>query len=257
MNLKQPYPQETIKLRARPLRPIADDVQTAEFLSRLSHELGNSLTVLSLGVGLLSLESAAPNAVSATLASLTSATERLERMMRQLHAVTELQSNGVLTLAREPTDLAALVAKTLAESELRLDLQRIAVSHQGPCCGRLDVDRLRQLVEVVVANALDHGTPQKPVTVHIEGSTTALTMTVHNLGAPMTATHRAQLFGPNAKRQRPQLSRALGFGLFVSHAIATAHGGTLSVDSDTSGTTFTLTLPHSHSMVPGGFDVTS
>jgi two-component system, OmpR family, sensor kinase len=108
-----------------------------------------------------------------------------------------------------------------------------------------DPDRLRQLLENVLANAVKYAPKQTPigVEVHLERRTDGwwMILTVSNQGAGLPPEKLATFFQPFVAGTQ---SIGLGLGLYLANRIAVAHGGTLSIDSPPGqGVQVTLALP--------------
>jgi len=104
---------------------------------------------------------------------------------------------------------------------------------------------LLQVFSNLIANACQHGAPDAPVCVKLDGtSRDRVQIEVHNLGA-ITASLLPHLFDPfRGTRHKRDLSRGLGLGLFIVREIIRGHGGYVDVEStEADGTTFLIQLP--------------
>ena len=120
---------------------------------------------------------------------------------------------------------------------------RIIESHLDTMSG-LEVDRMRiaQLLSNLLANALTHGMPDKPVVVQATTRDAAFELSVINHGPPIPEFAKAQLFKPLFKGDG-RTKTGLGLGLYMASEIAKAHGGTLGASSDGALTVFTFRMP--------------
>ena len=117
-----------------------------------------------------------------------------------------------------------------------------------------DEARLRLLLRNLVSNALEHGAnPDLPPSISASNRNDTLTLAVTDYGKGITKEHLHRLTEPfyRADPSRARSTGGFGLGLHISELIAQAHGGTLSVasetdESKTTGTTVTVVLP-----VPG------
>jgi two-component system, OmpR family, sensor kinase len=167
---------------------------------------------------------------------------RLERLIGDLLDVARLDQ-GLFHLERRPVDLADLArttAATLQTAETPIDVRApeelVAV---------VDPDRLRQALENLLANARAHSPEGAVVTLAVAPETQAgqawATLTVGDQGPGIAPELAPRLFtrfagGPG--------SDGLGLGLYLAHAIAAAHGGTLTADAHPgTGACFTLAVP--------------
>jgi signal transduction histidine kinase len=90
-----------------------------------------------------------------------------------------------------------------------------------------------------MSNALEYG--DGVVTVTAQRHAEAVSLSVHNDGAPIPVEVLSTVFEP-FHRPGPQ-SHGLGLGLYIVREIVRAHGGALDVRSSaTEGTTFQITL---------------
>jgi len=108
-----------------------------------------------------------------------------------------------------------------------------------------DPDRLRQLLENVLANAVTYAPKQTPIAVevHIERRMDGpwMILTVSNQGPDLPPERLATFFQPFVAGAQ---STGSGLGLYLANRIAAAHGGTLTIDSLTGqGMQVTLALP--------------
>ena len=151
-------------------------------------------------------------------------------------------------LAAEPVDLGQVLNDAAADALATQPTRSITLHAPGP--GELvvtgDDDRLRQVVAVLVQNALVH----TPETAAIElsatraGSTAVLMVT--DRGPGMTAEEAEHAF-ERFYRGDPSRSRhrgGSGLGLSIAKSIVEAHHGSITlVSSPGSGCRFTVTLP--------------
>src|SRR5205807_7036745 len=114
-----------------------------------------------------------------------------------------------------------------------------------------DASRVRQAVENLVANAVQHAPPGTRVRIHVgqgqeqsDAKSSAVIM-VSDQGSGIDPKLLPRLFDRFARSSE---STGLGLGLFLARKIAEAHGGRIEVTSSpVTGTQFCLVLP----MEPG------
>jgi two-component system OmpR family sensor kinase len=151
-------------------------------------------------------------------------------------------------LAVEPVDLGQVLNDATADALVTQPSRSITLHAPNP--GDLvvtgDDHRLRQVVAVLVHNALVH-TPETAaieLSVTRAGSTAVLTVTDHGPGMPATeAEHAFERFyrgDPSRSRNRG----GSGLGLSIAKSIVEAHHGAITlVTSPGNGCRFTVTLP--------------
>lgn len=112
----------------------------------------------------------------------------------------------------------------------------------------VDADRIHQLLVNLLGNAGQHGTPGRPIQMHVAGDETDAMLCVINEGRQIPEEWLQRIFDP-MMRLKPDddaangVTAGLGLGLHVAREIALAHGGSIAADSDGLRTTFTVRLP--------------
>jgi len=164
---------------------------------------------------------------------------RMQRLIEQLLDVTRARLAGGIPV--EPVtmaDVVPIVAKVLDDVRLAHPSRSIELVAPGACPGRVDPDRLGQVVANLVGNAVKHSDPGVAVRVDVDGEAGAVLLSVHNGGTPIDPALLPTLFDP-FRRGTDEAPRAggLGLGLYISECIVKAHGGTLVVSSSEAGGT--------------------
>ncbi|HSO01785.1 MAG TPA: HAMP domain-containing sensor histidine kinase, partial [Gaiellaceae bacterium] len=142
-------------------------------------------------------------------------------------------------------DLAEVVRDSVAAAELGQDEIRLT-AELAPSLGvRGDADRLRQLVDNLISNAIKYSDSGGEVMVEARAGDGEVVVRVRDAGPGILPEHHGQIFekfGRVAGSAKP----GTGLGLFISRSFAEAHGGSLAVESSPGeGSTFTLRLPAS------------
>lgn len=107
-----------------------------------------------------------------------------------------------------------------------------------------DPIRLTQLLSNLLNNAVTHGAAGMPVKVNVGSLGGCLVMAVENEGSPIAPELMDIMFQPFRRSESGQRGEGLGLGLYISHQICIAHGGTLEVASSAeSGTRFVASIP--------------
>jgi len=178
-------------------------------------------------------------------------TRMLARLIDDLHTLSQAEA-GQLSLHRETVDVAELLADVetsfsgLAAAK-EIDL---SVSCAGDPAGLAvfgDVDRLDQVLNNLVINALRHTPPGGQVTVGADRSAGDVRIVVADTGVGIPAEDLPYIFERfwrgDASRTHVDGAGA-GLGLAIAKQLVEAHQGTITADSTTGlGTQFTITLP--------------
>lgn len=220
-----------------------------EFRERLlgivSHDLRSPLQAIMLQSQLLSRQVNEHKVKSATTRINLSA-ERMTRMIADLLDFTRGRLGGGIPVDRRPDDFFALTTDVIEELQITSPQSPIDMRTQGAGHGDWDRDRLIQVVQNLVTNALKHGAQGLPVQVTLRGTEDTVEMCVRNQGQPIPPEFVPYLFDPfrRAGSEASDPMSGLGLGLYIAQEIVHAHGGTIQVTSDVEqGTTFTVHMP--------------
>jgi PAS domain S-box-containing protein len=228
--------------------------RTAEFRERLvgivSHDLRTPLAAISAGAGLLQRLEDLPERAVKPARRIADSALRMGRMISELLDFTRARLGEGLQVQRTPGDLAAIVETAVDEAEMAYAGRHVTLEVQGALWGEWDGDRLSQVVQNLVTNALDYSPPTAPVTVRLSGEEAGwVSLAVHNanLAGPIPPDLLANLFDPFRRGHEGVTQRrreGLGLGLFIAHEAVRAHGGTITVtSSEEEGTVFRVRLP--------------
>ena len=107
-----------------------------------------------------------------------------------------------------------------------------------------DRDKLRQLVSVLLDNAIKYGADGGTITLTLQKTDRQARLTVSNPGEPIPADQLSHLF---ERFYRADASRGeksgFGLGLPIARTIAQEHKGALKAESDAASTRFLYTMP--------------
>ncbi|HUF70728.1 MAG TPA: sensor histidine kinase [Longimicrobiales bacterium] len=225
------------------------------FIAILSHDLRTPLGAI-ITASTFMLETDELEEPQLTLTSrIASSSRRMERMIGNLLDLTRSRLGGGIPIERGPMSMETVVQDVVAELAAVHPARAVEVDMKGDLGGSWDEGRLTQVMANLVGNALDHGDPEKPVSVTLSGRKEDVTIAVQNHGLPIVPSMMSRIFNPMKRRQgrdgRPADTTHLGLGLYIAERIMSAHGGTIDVASSASeGTTFTIHLPRDASL-PG------
>jgi len=216
------------------------------FVGILGHDLRNPLNALLTGAQLLEAQIGGEEKPLRTLQRMASSGRRMRDMIEQLLDLTRARVlDGVgLARTRQPANVTQLVQRTVEELQSAHPERQIAVESPNECVTAGDPDRLLQLLSNLVANAVQHGQGETPVTVSVKCDSGAVNVLVHNQGV-IPPELLPTLFDPFRRRQTARTkSQGLGLGLYIAQQIALAHGGNVQVASTPeAGTVFSVRLP--------------
>jgi sigma-B regulation protein RsbU (phosphoserine phosphatase) len=150
---------------------------------------------------------------------------------------------GGLSVERIVEPIEPVLRQVISELQVALPGRVIethfALSEPVHC----DRRRIGQLASNLLGNALTHGAADKPVRIGAMTADGRFELFVANAGEPIPPVILQRIFEPFSRGTlRPSL-QGLGLGLYISHEIAKAHGGTLEVASTEAETRFTFRMP--------------
>ncbi|RKH49426.1 GAF domain-containing protein [Corallococcus sp. AB050B] len=232
--------QELTKLAVKQARRKAAE----ELITVLAHDMANHLLPLQARIQLIQRRATRKQepedlrdamGAAASLRSLT-------RLINDLLDVGRLEQ-GLFSLRPQPMDLSGLVRELASTASTPAHPVRFTGPEEFVTVA--DPDRVRQLLENLVANALKHSPPGQPVDVTLEARDRPegpwVCVTVSDQGPGIPSELMPTLF---ERFMRGPGSTGLGIGLYLARRIAEAHGGALEVASTSSaGTRFELSLP--------------
>ena len=166
----------------------------------------------------------------------------LTRLVEDLADIVRIQS-GQLPITREHIELGEIVQTTAELARSMTDTQNVRVEIPStPVLVDADRHRLQQALLNLVSNALQHGASEQgtDMLVRVEDKEAVIEVRDHGPGIPPE--DRERVF--ERFYQADRAGGGLGVGLYLTHAIVVAHGGTITAHpTDGGGTTFTMRLP--------------
>jgi signal transduction histidine kinase len=179
--------------------------------------------------------------------SIVRGARRIERVIGMLLDYTRTHAGGGIPLNRGPADLEGICRAVAQECEEANPGRVVRCGGEGDLRGDWDADRLAQVFQNLISNALDHGTPGEPVVVSCRGEPDHVEIAVENAGAAIPEELLPTLFEPferaAARRGKKANGDGLGLGLYIARTIVEAHGGEITVRCGEGRTVFTVRLP--------------
>jgi signal transduction histidine kinase len=220
------------------------DALKEHFYATISHELRSPLTSVRESAQMLRTEALGP---------LTKPQQRVveivhnsaERVLRLVNEVLDLSrlSAGMLSLRHEPFDVGRTASRVMDEFRLQAEKQNIALEGETMSADILgDEDRIEQVINNLIANALRFTPPGGRVTVRVRPRPDDVEIHVEDTGVGIPAEKLPVIF--ERFRQAHTDRGGTGLGLAIVSAMVQAHGGKVSVTSEEGkGTHFTVALP--------------
>ena len=229
---------------SRALQPIQRSLRRQrDFVADAAHELRTPLAIMRTAaeLGLAHGGAEGQTALEQTLAQGAHLTQLVDSLSLLARA-----DSGVLTMARQPVDLGRLATETteaiaiLAEErDVRLELRA------APSLWVLgDASRLRQLLLILLDNALKYTPDGGTIGVDAARSGKTVTLSVRDSGPGIDAADLPHLFDRFYRADRARSSEGMGLGLAIGRWLAEAHGGRIAAANGLEGgAVFTVSLP--------------
>lgn len=221
------------------------DIQFAELISKIAHELRSPLTSV--------------KGFSATLVkrwdrftdeqrlqfvqTIHSDAERMGRIVSEVLDLARLES-GLLELHATEVDLSDIAGSALANVSKLAGSDRVAIELSPGTRAWGDPERLEHVVTNLLENAIKFSEAGGIVVASADAPGGRVAFAVADSGVGIEADRLPEIFsgpGPSGQRSGPS---GTGLGLYLTRRLIEAHGGAIEVSSEAGrGSVFTVTLP--------------
>ena len=239
--------EEALKKSERREREAAERLRALDdmkntFLAAVSHELRSPLTSI-LGLSLtLEQQDLTSEDRGDLLSRLASNARKLDRLLKDLLDIDRL-NRGIVTPQYRPTDVGALVRRTVDSLDLLAD--RSVLVEAEPVVVSIDPAKVERIVENLLANAVRHTSADAGIWVRVAPSDGGVLIAVEDDGPGVPEELQKAIFepflqGPIASPHSP----GTGIGLSLVALFADLHGGRAWVeDRKGGGASFRVFLP--------------
>lgn len=218
-----------------------------QFTADASHELRTPLTAIK---GQVEVTLSRQRSLAAYQEVLQTVNEEVDRLIRLVGSLLTLAraDAGQIPLALESVDLGALV-RDVVEQVRPLAAERtveLSVASGPAVTLQADEDLLLQLLLNLLDNALKYTPASGSVTVAWKTKGGQAELSVHDTGPGIASEHLPHVFERfyRVDKARSRSEGGVGLGLSICKWIAEAHGGTISIASESGqGTACTVRLP--------------
>jgi two-component system OmpR family sensor kinase len=213
------------------------EARMRQFVADASHELRTPLTSVH-GISELYRQGAIPSdQIADAFAGIEEQSERMAQLVNDLLLLARRDER--LPLDRRPVDLLEVCSDAVrtTTTQRSVSLEMIPGSRAPIVDG--DATGLRQVVDNLMVNAVQHGQGDIVVAVGTEGEEAVVR--VSDEGPGVAASDRLRVFDRfyRGADDRSRSTGGSGLGLSIVAAIVAAHGGTVNVQ----GSVFTVRLP--------------
>jgi signal transduction histidine kinase len=229
----------------RALVPIRESLhRQREFAADASHELRTPITIIKSSVDDLRRHPQQRVAeVGSALDDVEAEADHLTSLVEDLLLLARADS-GVVELRRQRVDLADAAGEALRSLSHRAEVLRVALRLDAtPASVSGDPDRLRQLLGIVIDNAIQHSPADSVVSVVVRPEARQAIVTVDDAGPGIRPENLDRVFdrfwrAPDAPHQ------GTGLGLSIARWIAEQHGGAIVASNRSDGgARFEIRLP--------------
>jgi signal transduction histidine kinase len=235
-------------------RALQSQDRMRRFVADASHELRTPLTSIRglAEYGLQQGGEAGPDELLRLMGLIAREGGRMGRLVDDLLLLARFDAGRALE--RRPVDLASIAAEAVQQARIVAAVRPITLEAAEPVIVDADAERLRQIIDNLIGNAIQHTPADTPVTVSVTGEPRSGQLTVADQGQGMTQEQASHVFERFYRTDdaRTRARGGAGLGLAIAASLAAAHGGELTVDTQPGhGAAFHLRLPQ-----PETFQVT-
>jgi two-component system, OmpR family, sensor kinase len=218
------------------------DSARKQFIANASHELRTPIFSLGGFLELLEDEEPSPEEQAEFLRTMRQQIERLTKLTSDLLNLSQLDAGGV-ELDLGDVDLSALAREVVREFGPRADHHGSRLELRTPTqpvAAFADPERVRQIIRILLDNALTHTREGVSVTVTTYSVNRRAELTVSDDGGGIPQRVQKRLF---ERFYTANPSGGSGLGLAIAREVAQRMGGSVTVSSSRRFTAFTLDLP--------------
>ncbi len=221
--------------------------QQKDFLSDASHELRTPLTVIQTNLDVV--RGSPEETVAGQTRWLDNIQEETKTMAKLIDDLLFLARADAQQqpLAKDLFALPATVNQVVAAFRPVAAAKGVRLEAPGPdipanCLG--DEARIRQLLGILLDNAIRHTPPHGKVAVYLSPASAKILLSVADTGEGIEPGHLERIFDRFYQASKSRNNGSSGLGLAIAKWIAESHGGAIAVASRPGeGTVFTVELP--------------
>ncbi len=225
------------------------DRQREALLAAIAHELRTPLSIIQ--ANLEAMLDGVRDPTPELIATLHTQSALLSQLITDLRDLT-LAEAGQLSLRRRPVDLAVLCRESVEAMNLWIEERsvRVDVHGEGNTTAEVDPDRMRQVVQNLLHNAVRFtpagGQVTLTVTEAVRDGTPWVSLAVEDDGPGIPATDISRIFEPfyRVDPSRSRASGGTGLGLAVVKHLVEVHAGAVVAENrPAGGSRFVVQLP--------------
>jgi two-component system OmpR family sensor kinase len=218
------------------------DSARKQFIANASHELRTPIFSLGGFVELLEEEDPSVEERAEFVRTMRQQIERLTKLTTDLLDLSQLDA-GAIEMDPGPIDLTALAREVTREFGARAELRESRLELRSPpvpAIALADPDRVRQIIRILLDNALTHTPEGTDVTVTTYSANGRAELTVSDAGPGIPQRVQKRIF---ERFYTADKAGGSGLGLAIATELAQRMKGTITITSSRRFTAFTLDLP--------------
>ena len=212
---------------------------------RLSHELKTPLAIVSSSLDNMSLCNI-PEDLEVYHTRAVEGINRLRQILSAMSEATRLEQSLESTPS-QPIDLANTLSSycqgfqsCFSNIEIQTNIPQTEVVING------NKDLIAQMLDKLLANAVDFHTPDTPIVVELQQNTEEITIAISNKGKTIADNQIKQIFSPMVSlRPKAAHSNNLGLGLYICQLICKYHNGHIYAENIADGSGVVLYIKFS------------
>ena len=211
-----------------------------DYVAMVSHDLGTPMTVARAQAQLMKRRRVYDvGRVDAIIEQI----DRMERLLASLRNVVRAE-NGWLDFQPGAVDLGLLVAGAIGRGQVQSPDHRFVLEQDLPVVGAWDPERIDQILDNLIGNAIKYSAPGTTVRVVVTTDGTAVRIDIIDQGIGIAAELLPHLFDRFYRASQGGAVQGMGLGLYIVRTLVQAKGGQVLVASRPGdGSTFTVALP--------------
>jgi two-component system, OmpR family, sensor kinase len=221
----------------------ASDKRLRRFVADASHELRTPLAAVRAYAELFERGAdKRPDDLARAMSGIGRESERMSVIVDDLLLLARLDEGR--PLEREHVDVAEVVREAVETARAVDPTRQLALTTESaPVLG--DRERLRRIVDNLLANVRAHTPADAPARVSVRRDGGSVEIEVEDSGGGIAAEELECVFQRffRADASRSRARGGVGLGLSIVSAVAEAHGGSASARSGPGGSTFVISLP--------------
>ncbi|HEX6752693.1 MAG TPA: HAMP domain-containing sensor histidine kinase [Solirubrobacterales bacterium] len=220
------------------------DSARKQFIANASHELRTPIFSLGGFVELLEEEDPSPEEQAEFVRTMRQQIERLTKLTADLLDLSQLDA-GAVAIKSGDVDLSTIAREVAREIGPRADRHGSRLELRTPAIPVIasgDPDRVRQVIRILLDNALTHTPEGTKVTVTTYSANRRAELTVSDDGPGIPRSVQSRIF---ERFYTADSAGGSGLGLAIARELAQRMQGRVGIASSKRFTAFTLDLPHS------------